>query len=94
MAASCLHTTPHVISCGRPAAQLVPRLVGEAQSASWQVCVISTPDGRKFLNIALLEKLTGVHVVYDRESYSIDDEGLSAVVVRRLEQITGMSAQA
>lgn len=171
----CRERVLYVISCASPAAQLVPRFVEEAQSAGWHVCVISTPSGRKFLNVAFLERLTGhpvrseykhpdepdilpradavvafpatfntlnkwalgisdtlavgllceytglrmpviavpcvgtgsgldthpafqrslgelrahgVHVVYDRETYWMEDEGLPAVVARRLEQVT------
>jgi phosphopantothenoylcysteine synthetase/decarboxylase len=61
----------YVISCGSPAARLVPNLVGEAQSAGWHVCVIASPSGRKFLNISLLEDLTG-HPV--RSDYKHPDE--------------------
>jgi phosphopantothenoylcysteine synthetase/decarboxylase len=167
----------YVISCGSPAAQLVPRFVEAAQAARWHVCVISSPDGRRFLNTSFLERLTGhpvrsqykhpdepdilpradavvafpvtfntlnkwvlgisdtlavgllceytglglpviavpcigtgsgldthpafqrslgelraygVHVIYDRETYSMDDEELPAVVARKLQQITAL----
>ena len=49
----------YVISCGSPAARLVPDLVRETQAAGWHVCVISSPSGRRFLDIPLLERLTG-----------------------------------
>jgi phosphopantothenoylcysteine synthetase/decarboxylase len=61
----------YVISCGSPAAQLVPRFVEAVQAAGWHACVISSPDGRKFLNIPLLERLTG-HPV--RSQYKHPDE--------------------
>lgn len=61
----------YVVSCGSPAAQLVPRFVEKAQSAGWHVCVISSPDGRKFLNTPYLERLTG-HPV--RSDYKNPDE--------------------
>jgi phosphopantothenoylcysteine synthetase/decarboxylase len=65
------HHVLYVISCGSPAARLVPHFVREAPAASWHVCVIATPDGRKFLDIPLLEHLTG-HPV--RSEYKQPDE--------------------
>jgi phosphopantothenoylcysteine synthetase/decarboxylase len=52
----------YVISCGSPVAQLVPELVTQAHDASWKVCVITTPHGTKFLDIPLLEHMTGYPV--------------------------------
>lgn len=165
----------YVICCGSPAASLVPEFVRRAQSGGWHVCVVASPDGRKFLDIPLLEHETGhpvrseykrpgepdvlppadavvafpatfntlnkwalgisdtlavgllceytglgvpviavpcvgsnsglnthpaftrslgqlagygVHVVYDRETYSMDDATLPGVVARQLERIT------
>lgn len=52
----------YVISCGSPVAQSVPALVTHAQAANWQVCVITTPHGARFLDIPLLEHLTGYPV--------------------------------
>jgi phosphopantothenoylcysteine synthetase/decarboxylase len=52
----------YVISCGSPVAQLVPELVMQAQSTDWKVCVITTPHGVRFLDISLLEHLTGYPV--------------------------------
>jgi hypothetical protein len=49
----------YVVACGaRPADQL-PSFVGFAQEQGWDVCVIATPDGTKFLDAAGLEDLTG-----------------------------------
>jgi phosphopantothenoylcysteine synthetase/decarboxylase len=68
--------TPHlpvlyVIACGgRPAASLVD-FVGFAQAEGWDVCVIVTPDGTKFLDAAPLAELTG-HPV--RVQYKHPDE--------------------
>src|SRR5947207_11692961 len=47
------------ISCAASSAVLVPKFVQEAQAQNWDVCVITTPQGTKFLDVPLLEKLTG-----------------------------------
>lgn len=61
----------YVIACGgRPAGQL-PEFVRFAQSKGWDVCVIATPDGTKFLDITQLADLTG-HPV--RVNYKHPDE--------------------
>ena len=61
----------YIISCGSPVAQLVPALVTQAQGADWNVCVIATPQGTKFLDIPLLERLTGYPI---RSQYKHPDE--------------------
>jgi phosphopantothenoylcysteine synthetase/decarboxylase len=61
----------YVISCGSPAGSLVPEFVGRAQSAGWQVCVIASPNGRKFLDVPLLERETGYPV---RSEYKRPEE--------------------
>jgi len=49
----------YVISCGStPAAQL-PEFVTFAQAQDWEVCVIATPQGMKFLDAARLADLSG-----------------------------------
>jgi len=49
----------YVIACGgRPAGQLAD-FVRFAQSEGWDVCVIATPDGTKFLDAGQLAELTG-----------------------------------
>lgn len=61
----------YVIACGgRPAGDL-PAFVRFAQGEGWDVCVIATPDGTKFLDAALLAELTG-HPV--RVHYKQPDE--------------------
>lgn len=61
----------YVIACGgRPAGQLAA-LVSSAQEQGWDVCVIATPDGTKFLDAAQLAGLTG-HPV--RSRYKHPDE--------------------
>jgi phosphopantothenoylcysteine synthetase/decarboxylase len=61
----------YLIVCGgRPAGQL-PEFVCFAQAQGWDVCVIATPDGTKFLDAARLAELTG-HPV--RSQYKDPDE--------------------
>lgn len=56
----------YVIVCGSPPAGRVGQLVRLAQAQQWDVCVIATPDGRKFIDEPDLVRLTG-HPV--RSSY-------------------------
>ena len=49
----------YVIVCGSPIARGVGTLVGLAQHEGWDVCVVSTPDGRKFLDVPGLAAQTG-----------------------------------
>jgi phosphopantothenoylcysteine synthetase/decarboxylase len=61
----------YVIACGgRPAGNL-PDFVRFAQGQGWDVCVIATPDGTKFLDAEYLAELTG-HPV--RVHYKDPDE--------------------
>jgi len=48
-----------VIACGSPVARDVGRLVALAQEDGWDVCVVATPDGLKFVNEAALARQTG-----------------------------------
>jgi phosphopantothenoylcysteine synthetase/decarboxylase len=49
----------YIVACGgRPAADL-PLLIEPAQAAGWEVCVVATPSGMKFLDAAALAALTG-----------------------------------
>src|SRR6266446_1700026 len=61
----------YIISCAASSATLVPNLVRQAQTASWEVCVITTPRGTKFLDSPLLERLTGYPV---RSEYKRPEE--------------------
>jgi phosphopantothenoylcysteine decarboxylase len=56
----------YVLACGAPPARFVGQLVMLAQMAGWDVCVVVTPDGRKFVDAPALYALTG-HPV--RSSY-------------------------
>jgi phosphopantothenoylcysteine decarboxylase len=49
----------YVLVCGSPIARDVGLLVELAQRDGWEVCVITTPDGRKFVDTAALHALTG-----------------------------------
>lgn len=61
----------YVIACGaRPAADLPP-LVTELRATGWDVCVVATPDGLKFIDREALAAITG-HPV--RSEYKRPDE--------------------
>jgi len=60
--------TLYVIVCGCPAARDVGRLVDAAQDDGWDVCVVSTPDGLKFIDVPALARQTG-HPVRHRYKY-------------------------
>jgi phosphopantothenoylcysteine decarboxylase len=49
----------YVLVCGSPMARDVGILVDLAQRDGWDVCVITTPDGRKFVDVAALQDQTG-----------------------------------
>lgn len=49
----------YVIACGSPLARHVGRLVDLARSDGWTVCVVTTPDGAKFVDRAALARQTG-----------------------------------
>ena len=49
----------YVIACGSPLASQVGRLVELAQEDGWDVCVITTPDGAKFVDRAAVARQTG-----------------------------------
>ncbi|MEU5944515.1 flavoprotein [Micromonospora sp. NPDC047465] len=49
----------YVIACGSPLARHVGRLVELAQQDGWDVCVVTTPDGAKFVDRAALARQTG-----------------------------------
>ncbi|WDZ84552.1 flavoprotein [Micromonospora cathayae] len=53
------HQVLYVIVCGSPLAGRVDRLVELAQRDGWQVCVVATPDGAKFVDAAALARQTG-----------------------------------
>jgi len=61
----------YLIACGSSAAtEIVEPGVRAAQEVGWEVCVITTPSGRNFLNMPRLAQLTG-HPV--RSEYKLPD---------------------
>jgi phosphopantothenoylcysteine synthetase/decarboxylase len=61
----------YVITCGGAPAVGLPRFVEQAQDLGWDVCVIATPSGLKFIDAAALAAQTG-HPV--RSDYKQPDE--------------------
>lgn len=61
----------YVIVCGASPAADLPAFVRSAQDQGWDVCVIATPDGAKFVDVRNLAGLTG-HPV--RTRYKRPDE--------------------
>ena len=49
----------YIIACGAPPAGQLPAFVRDAQIQGWNVCVIATPDGAKFVDAGNLAGLTG-----------------------------------
>jgi phosphopantothenoylcysteine synthetase/decarboxylase len=49
----------YVIACGAPPARDVARLVAKAQTAGWDTCLITSPMGRRFVDVDALEQVTG-----------------------------------
>jgi phosphopantothenoylcysteine synthetase/decarboxylase len=66
-----MHKLLYVVACGAPPAAELPGFVSWARQQGWQVCVIATPQGSKFLDTARLAKLTGYPV---RQDYKQPDE--------------------
>ncbi|HEU5380334.1 MAG TPA: flavoprotein [Ktedonobacteraceae bacterium] len=52
----------YVIACAAPPAQNVQEFVVMAQQAKWMVCVIATPHALKFVDVPLIQQLTGYPV--------------------------------
>jgi phosphopantothenoylcysteine synthetase/decarboxylase len=61
----------YVVGCGGYAARGLGQFVGFARGEGWDVCVIVTPDGAKFADLAGLAELTG-HPV--RSQYKQPDD--------------------
>jgi phosphopantothenoylcysteine synthetase/decarboxylase len=49
----------YVIACAAPPAREVGTLVSLAMGRGWDTCVLTTPSGRRFADIAALEQATG-----------------------------------
>jgi phosphopantothenoylcysteine synthetase/decarboxylase len=60
----------YAIACGAPPARDIGKLVDLAQAAGWDVCVITSPDGRRFVDVEALTAKTG-HTV--RSEYKQPD---------------------
>ena len=58
----------YLVACGAPPAGELTAFVRDAQAQGWDVCVIATPDGSKFLDAGNLAGLSGhpVRVRYKR----------------------------
>lgn len=61
----------YIIACGAPPARDVGVLVTLAQAAGWDTCLVTSPMGRRFLDVDALERLTG-HPL--RSDYKQPDE--------------------
>jgi phosphopantothenoylcysteine synthetase/decarboxylase len=73
----------YIVVCAAPAAADVATLVRLAQDAGWRTYVITSPMGRRFVDVDRLEELTGAPV---RSEYRMPDEpntlpGADAVIV-------------
>jgi hypothetical protein len=53
------HGVLYVIACAAPPTCDVGNLVTLAQDDGWDVCVLTTPSGRRFADVAALEQATG-----------------------------------
>jgi phosphopantothenoylcysteine synthetase/decarboxylase len=49
----------YVVVCGSVVARGVGSLVALAQDDGWEVCVVATPDGRRFIDVPALSAQTG-----------------------------------
>lgn len=61
----------YVVACAAPAAADLARLVVLAQAEGWQVHVVTTPTGTRFVDADELERLTGDRV---RSTYRMPGE--------------------
>ncbi len=52
----------HVLVTGSPMAAYVDRLIDLVHAEEWTVCVVASPDGRKFIDAEALEAKTGYPV--------------------------------
>ncbi|WP_091446915.1 flavoprotein [Micromonospora yangpuensis] len=63
----------YVLTCGSPLARQVGQLVAAAQADGWDVCVVTTPDGQKFIDHETLARQTG-HPVRSRYKHPGDPD--------------------
>ena len=67
----------YIIVCGSPASRGVGEAVRLAKADGWEVCVVATPDGLKFIDVPALSALSG-HPVRHRYKYPGDQDVLPA----------------
>jgi phosphopantothenoylcysteine synthetase/decarboxylase len=58
----------YALACGAPPAREIGTLVRLAQDQGWEVCVITSPHGRMFVDADALETMTGHPVRSDYKS--------------------------
>lgn len=64
----------YAIACGAPPARDIGKLVDLAQADGWDVCVIASPDGRRFLDVDALAAKTGHTVRSEYKQPDAQDE--------------------
>ncbi len=64
-------STVYLVACAAPPARDISKFVTEAKAAGWDVCVLTTPSGRAFVDVPALEILTGYPV---RSEYKRPDD--------------------
>ncbi|MCA1189916.1 MULTISPECIES: flavoprotein [unclassified Saccharopolyspora] len=64
----------YALAMGSPAARDVGRLVELAQADGWEVCVVTSPDGRRFLDVEALAAKTGHPVRSEYKDPAAADE--------------------
>jgi Flavoprotein len=63
----------YIIACAAPPAREINRLIGLAQDAGWDACLLTTPSATKFIDRAALEKQTGHPVRSDYKEPGTED---------------------
>ena len=61
----------YLMICAAPPASQMHLFIPQLQAAGWDVCVITTPQGKRWIDMSALESLTG-HVV--RSDYKLPGE--------------------
>jgi hypothetical protein len=67
----------YIIVCGSPASRGVDSAINDALADGWDVCLVATPDGLKFIDMPRLAELTG-HPVRHRYKYPGEADVLPA----------------
>jgi phosphopantothenoylcysteine synthetase/decarboxylase len=68
-------STLYLVACAAPPARDIPKFVSEAKEAGWDVCVLTTPHGRAFVDVPALQALTG-HLVWSEYKRPDDPDEL------------------